>query len=89
MSTMLLTVFDKDAEKAGPIFTAANVNVAKRLIFSQYKDMPKYIAERMDVRHVGNFDMIECSISIGELYMSIGTISDIQDIFKEPVSNDS
>ena len=78
---LLLTIFDLDAEKCGPVFTAENENIAKRLIFSQYEKMPSYVAERMEIRLLGQLDVNLAQLQFTGDSVSLGTISSVQELF--------
>lgn len=78
---LLLTIFDLDAEKCGPVFTAENENVAKRLVFSQYEKMPSYVADRMEIFILGNLDVKACELQYISGSTSLGTISSVQELF--------
>lgn len=94
----LYTIFDMDAEKCGPIFTAENEAVCMRLIYSQYKDMPVHISSRMEVLEIASMDMrtgnisgrvlnIDDEFSLGP--SSLLTIEDIVKSFNKVEDNDS
>lgn len=94
----LYTIFDMDAEKCGPIFTAENEAVCMRLIYSQYKDMPLHISSRMEVLEIASMNMDNgflngrvCNID-DEFYLGPNTLLTIEDIvnsFKKVDDNDS
>lgn len=52
----LYTIFDVDAKKCGPVFTAVNDAICNRLIYTQYKDMPSHISSRMKVLELAEID---------------------------------